>query len=214
MPNPVTFKIKILVDGKERVVEAAASSEDLASAIAHANSEASTADKAFVKMTQSVMGLDAGLSIVRQLADTLNVITEDSRSFTKAMRAANTMAGKDAAGFDLLGDQVSELSRQIPIARDQLANGLYQVVSNGVPEDNWISYLEASARSAVGGIADVGEVVRVTSTIIKNYAMEWSSAQEVQDKIQLTAKNGVTSFAEPAPRSSTRTATESRSNSF
>lgn len=198
MPNPVTFKIKILVDGRERVVEAAASSEDLSSSIAEASREASTADKSFLKMTQSVMALDAGLSLVRQLADALNSVTEESRSFAEAMRAANTMAGKDAAGFDLLSEQVSELSRHIPVARDKLANGLYQVVSNGVPEDNWISYLEASARSAVGGIADVGEVVRVTSTIIKNYAMEWSSAQEVQDKIQLTAKNGVTSFAELA----------------
>lgn len=45
------------------------------------------------------------------------------------------------------------------MARDVLANGLYQVISNGVPENNWISYLEASSRSAVGGIADLGQVV-------------------------------------------------------
>ena len=114
------------------------------------------------------------------------------------MRAANTMAGKDAAGFENLKDQVTELSKTIPLTRDALANGLYQVISNGVPENNWIEYLNASARSAVGGIADVGEVVKVTSTVIKNYGLEWSAAQDIQDKIQLTAKNGVTSFEQLA----------------
>ena len=93
---------------------------------------------------------------------------------------------------------MADLAKNIPIARDLLADGLYQVISNGVPEDNWISYLEASSRSAVGGIADVGEVVKVTSTVIKNYAMDWSAAKDVQDKIQLTAKNGVTSFEQLA----------------
>ena len=81
MPNPVTFKIKILVDGRERVVEAAASSEDLSSSIAEASREASTEDKSFLKMTQSEMAMDAGLSLVRQLADALNSVTEESRSF-------------------------------------------------------------------------------------------------------------------------------------
>lgn len=41
MPNPVTFKIKILVDGKERVAEATAVSENLASSLAEASREAS-----------------------------------------------------------------------------------------------------------------------------------------------------------------------------
>ena len=82
MPNPVTFKIKILVDGKERVAEATAVSENLASAMAQANTETSNADKTFVKMTQSIVALDAGISLVRQLADTLNEVTQESRSFT------------------------------------------------------------------------------------------------------------------------------------
>lgn len=130
----------------------------------------------------------------RQLSDMLNNLTGESTEFNKAMRAANTMAGKDAAGFKQLKGDVAALAKEIPIARDQLANGLYQVISNGVPEDNWIEFLNKSARSAVGGIADVNRVVGVTATVIKNYGLEWSAAGDIQDKIQLTAKNGVTSF--------------------
>ncbi len=65
-------------------------------------------------------------------------------------------------------------------------------------EDNWIEYLEKSAKASVGGIADLEEVVKVTSTVIKNYGLAWSDAETIQDKILLTAKSGVTSFEQMA----------------
>ncbi len=126
------------------------------------------------------------------------------------MAAANTMAGKSGEEFANLKEQVAELSKTIPVARDQLANGLYQVISNGVTEDNWIEYLEKSAKASVGGIADLEEVVKVTSTVIKNYGLAWSDAETIQDKILLTAKNGVTSFeqmAQALPRVTANAAT-------
>lgn len=146
------------------------------------------------KMAASSLSFDAIGKSVTTLASTLKGITQESADFAGAMRAANTMAGKDAEGFAALKGEVSELAKSLPVARDELANGLYQVISNGVPEDNWIEFLNASARASVGGIADLGGVVGVTSTMIKNYGLEWSAAADIQDKIQLTAKNGVTSF--------------------
>lgn len=148
----------------------------------------------FYKAAAAATAFKGGADAVNQLHSVLTDITQESLDFSGAMKAANTMAGKDAAGFERLKDQVAELSKSVPIARDELANGLYQVVSNGVPEDNWIEFLNKSARSAVGGIADLGQVVGVTSTVIKNYGLGWEAAEDIQDKIQLTAKNGVTSF--------------------
>lgn len=154
--------------------------------------------------------LSAAKNALQGITGLLEEATAESRGFTDAMRSANTMAGKDAAGFDKLKSQVADLADEIPIARDALANGLYQVVSNGVPEDNWIEFLRASARSSIGGIADLGKVVGVTSTVIKNYGLTWDEAASIQDKIQLTAKNGVTSFeqlADALPRVSGNAAT-------
>lgn len=136
--------------------------------------------------------------VFSQLSDGLNSLTAEAGAFDAAMRAANTMAGKDAAGFRELSGDVADLAKRVPIARDALANGLYQTISNGVPEDNWVAFLEKSARSAVGGMADLGQVVGVTSTLIKNYGLGWEAAGDIQDKIQLTAKNGVTSFEQLA----------------
>lgn len=147
-----------------------------------------------INWSAAVQGLQGVDRAVGQISSQLNAITSESEGFNKAMKEANTMAGKDSAGFKQLKGEVADLAKEIPIARDQLANGLYQTISNGVPEDNWIEFLNTSARSAVGGLADINKVVGVTSTLIKNYGLEWSAAADIQDKIQLTAKNGVTSF--------------------
>ncbi len=198
MAKEIKFNVRISVDGKEQLVTATSKVADLRRVMDSAKGSAGQLRDTLLTYTQTVQAMQNVSYAVSQIANTLNSVTEESRTFGAAMKAANTMAGKDAEGFAKLKDQVAELSKTIPMARDQLANGLYQVISNGVPEDNWISYLQASARSAVGGIADVGEVVKVTSTIIKNYGLEWSAAQDIQDKIQLTAKNGVTSFEQLA----------------
>lgn len=198
MAKEINFKVRLTVDGKEQLVTATSSVVELRKVMEDAKGSAGQFRDKLLAFTQSVQKMQQVSSAVSQIAGTLNSATAESRSFGAAMKAANTMAGKDAAGFKVLKGQVAELAADIPIARDALANGLYQVISNGVPEDNWISYLEASAKSAIGGIADVGEVVKVTSTIIKNYGLEWSAAQDIQDKIQLTAKNGVTSFEQLA----------------
>lgn len=97
-------------------------------------------------------------SAVQSFSDGISSLTSSYASFDDAMRKANTMAGVGADDFEKLKGKVSELSKEIPLAREALAEGLYQVISNGVPEDNWIGYLEASARSAVGGVADLGKI--------------------------------------------------------
>jgi TP901 family phage tail tape measure protein len=198
MAKEVKFTVRLNVDGKEQVVTATSTVHDLQRAVDSAKGSAVKLRESLINANQTIQMMQNAINAFSQLSGALGNLTEESNSFSSAMKAANTMAGKDAAGFDKLKGQVAELSKTVPMARDALANGLYQVISNGVPEDNWINYLETSARSAVGGIADVGEVVKVTSTIIKNYGLEWDAAQDIQDKIQLTAKNGVTSFEQLA----------------
>lgn len=199
MAGKSTISITFKLDGDGKgFKELANDANGLKSVMSAAIVEAQKLDKSIINWSQSVQAIGAVSNAISQLNTTFQTITQDSRTFSAAMKAANTMAGKDADGFEQLKDQVAELSKTIPMARDELANGLYQVISNGVPEDNWIDYLRASSRAAVGGIADVGEVVKVTSTVIKNYGLEWSAAQDIQDKIQLTAKNGVTSFEQLA----------------
>ncbi len=207
MANKVDFTINLNVNGTDQTVQARVAVGDLRAAVEQSRS---SFDNALLSVNNWGFALKSFQDAVNGIASSLNELTEESRAFGGAMAAANTMAGKSGEDFERLKGQVAELSKTIPIARDELANGLYQVISNGVPEDNWIEYLEKSAKASVGGIADLGETVKVTSTVIKNYGLEWDAAGEIQDKIQLTAKNGVTSFeqmAQALPRVTAQAAT-------
>lgn len=198
MAKEVTFKLNLRVDGKDVVKKVTMDIDELQKAIGNAKTESDKLRDSLIKYNQineTVRSVSDGFA---QLSGYLNDVTEESRSFGGAMAAANTMAGKSGQELANLKDQVSELAGEIPVARDELANGLYQVISNGVPENNWITFLDKSARASVGGLADLGETVKVTSNIIKNYGLDWDAAGSIQDKIQLTAKNGVTSFGELA----------------
>lgn len=198
MAKEIKFNVKLVVDGKEQLVIATSTAEELRRVLDSAKTSSQKLNAALVNFNQAVMAANNVTNAISQISGALNGVTEESRSFSAAMNAANTMAGKSGEDFARLKGQVAELSKSIPVVRDELANGLYQVISNGVPEDNWIAFLQKSAKASVGGIADLGETVKVTSTIIKNYGLSWDKAGDVQDKIQLTAKNGVTSFEQLA----------------
>lgn len=199
MAGKSTISITFKLDGDGKGFKDLSQNADgLKQAMTAAIVEADKLKSSLINWSQGVQALGAVSNAVSQLNGTLQDITTDSRAFGAAMRVANTMAGKNAEGFAKLKNQVAELAKNVPVARDELANGLYQVVSNSVPENNWLNFLNKSAKASVGGVADLGEVVKVTSTVIKNYGLAWDAAESVQDKIQLTAKNGVTSFEQLA----------------
>lgn len=199
MAGKSTISITFKLDGDGKGFKDLSQNADgLKQALTAAIVEADKLKSSLINWSQGVQALGAVSNAVSQLNGTLQDITADSRAFGAAMRVANTMAGKNAEGFAKLKNQVAGVAKNVPVARDELANGLYQVISNSVPEDNWIDFLNKSAKASVGGVADLGEVVKVTSTIIKNYGLAWGAAESVQDKIQLTAKNGVTSFEQLA----------------
>lgn len=191
----ISFTVSLNLDGKEQLVTATMDMKKFREAIDASQGSLARAMKSFSDIGFYATNISNGIN---QVCSTLNRLTEESRSFGGAMAAANTMAGKSGKDFEQLKGKVADLAAELPIARDQLANGLYQVVSIGVPEDNWIDYLKKSAKASIGGIADLGETVKVTATVIKNYGLEWDKANDVQDKIQLTAKLGSTSFEQLA----------------
>lgn len=198
MAKKIEVDINFKSNGKEIMGSLAIDSKQLADVVASVNKQAADFRKNMNEWGFMAQAFDQSVGIFGQLESVVGSVTAQYESFDQSMRAPNTMAGKSGKEFNALKEEIKDLSKVVPVARDELANGLYQVISNGVPEDNWMEFLEKSARSSVGGLADLGQTVTVTSTILKNYALDWSKAGEIQDKIQLTAKNGVTSFEQLA----------------
>jgi TP901 family phage tail tape measure protein len=207
----IKFNLRLAIDGKEQLVSAVTRAKELKASFNGVQKEVDNFSDTFTnKFSTCFANVNQIIGAVNSVGAALQSLTGDSSSFAKSMAVTNTMAGKGGKDFAALKDSVTELSKEIPLTRDELANGLYQVISNGVPEDNWLDYLRASAKASVGGVADLGEAVKVTSTLIKNYGLSWQDATAIQDKIQLTAKNGVTSFeqmAQALPRVSGNAAT-------
>lgn len=194
MSKTVEFHIKIKGEGSNVLHDLTVEATGLDDIIAQVGENASRTGERLKAMAAKSMVFDGIISSLTTLKGIVGDIVAPFDSFEKSMRSVNTMAGKGEADFEGLTDKVKELSANIPLAREELANGLYQTISNGVPEENWMSFLEQSSKAAVGGLADLGQTVTVTSTLIKNYGLSWDQAGAIQDKIQMTAKNGVTTF--------------------
>ena len=135
---------------------------------------------------------------LRSLSDSLGSLIAPSVEFEDSLRRANTMAGLSEDEFQAMKQSIRALSQEIPMSAAALSDGLYAVVSNGVDAADQLEVLRASARAAVGGCADLSRVVGVSATIMKNYGLSGADVASIQDKIQLTARNGVTSFEELA----------------
>ena len=94
MAKEIKFNIKLNIDGKEQLVSATSTVENLRGVVNAAKSDIQKANAVFVNFNQQVMKLQNINGAVQQLASTLSSVTEESRTFGAAMNVANTMAGK------------------------------------------------------------------------------------------------------------------------
>ena len=178
MANVVRFNIQLNIDGKDRVVVATTAVDNLRHVVNSVNEATEDLRGKLINTNQITEAWENVTNAFQQMVGALNQVTAESRTFGAAMAAANTMAGKSGKEFVAMKQQVAELAKEIPIARDELAGGLYQVISNGVPEDNWIDYLRSSAEASVGGIANLGEVVKAIEKGKKYRSYYWTGDKE------------------------------------
>lgn len=198
MTKDVTFRIKLQTDARG-VTSATMSVEELNRAVKTVGDSVKRTTGFWTSFGKVAMGIEATSNLINKVNGQIKELASSYNTFDTAMRSANTMMGLGEDGFAQMKESISELSKEVPKTRTELADGLYQVISNGVTDPvEALKLLETSARSSVGGIADLGEVVKVSATVWKNYGLDASSAADIQDKIQLTAKNGVTSFEQLA----------------
>lgn len=113
-----------------------------------------------------------------------------SLQFEQGMARANTMAKVGQVELAGYSNQIRSIADNIPKTKKELADGLFETISAGVPKDNWVNFLKDSSKSAYAGTAEVGLVVSTTSSLIKAYGDEWERAGVIQDKFQKTLELG------------------------
>jgi TP901 family phage tail tape measure protein len=153
--------------------------------------------------TNNVLGiatkLGAGMTAAGAMgAAGMVAMTKAAGDFDQDMRSVNTMAQLSEEQFGSMKDEVLDLSKRVPESAGKLAEGLYGVVSAGVPAEEQMRFLETSAQAAAAGISETGTVVNAAAGLIKNYGLEFGDAEAVTDKMFTTVKLGTTTFDELA----------------
>ncbi len=132
------------------------------------------------------------------------LLSQSSLEFRNSMARSNTMMSVSQSSLDRYSNQVKDLAVYSGKAKKELADGLYNTISSGVPKDNAISFLKDSTKAAVGGTAELGVVVDTTAGFIKNYNESWENAAKIQDKFQKTVQlgqiNGLGELASALPK--------------
>ena len=118
--------------------------------------------------------------------------------FEKGMRDVNTLVGADEAGFKQMQKDLLAMSSEMGLATSTAVPALYQAISSGVPQENVFKFMEDSAKAAIGGSAELADVIGVTTAVIKGYGMSMEDATLVQDQLLTVVKLGVTTLPELA----------------
>jgi len=117
-------------------------------------------------------------------------------AFRLAMANVQTMLSSDKSMLPELTKQVRELSSEFGLAKDTLANGLYNALSAGVPAGNAIEFLRVASKAAVGGVTDVNTAVDGLTTVLNAYGIEASKVSQVSDILFTVVKEGKINFTE------------------
>ena len=118
----IGFKIENGRDGFKNLITDA---ESLQKVLASTVTEAQKIEKRFINFSTVAKSFSAMEDSIRQLGSVISDISGESNEFTTAMKAANTMAGKDAAGFSALKKEVTGLAKDIPLLREELRRTVF-----------------------------------------------------------------------------------------
>ena len=160
--------------------------------------------KAFGRMVDTVaMGMmKAGALMAIPTA----VAGKTFMAFEKQMTQVATMLDNPKAHMDNFRNSIRSMSKEFGVSTEELANGLYQILSATIPAEDALGVLEASTKAAIGGITDVATATDAIVGILNAYKMEASQASDVSDTLFMTVKRGKLTYEELANSIGTATA--------
>lgn len=125
-------------------------------------------------------------------------MTAMSEAFEMSMTNVATLLGNDTKLLGQYQVQILELSRQVPQSATELADGLYQVISAGVPAGEAMQFLETSAKAAIGGLTSSFTAVDAITSVMNSYNLTAQDATMISDKMFTAVKAGKISFEQLA----------------
>ncbi|MEV8388661.1 MULTISPECIES: phage tail tape measure protein [unclassified Streptomyces] len=153
------------------------------------------ADLAAARNARAASLAQAGLVIGAALGVGVANAIALEREMANVMTISQQITGDNVAAFT---DQIVRLSTQLPQTAEQLAQGLYQVVSTGFDGAEAMQILQVAAMGASAGLTSSETSARALLGVLKAYGLEASDASDVMDVMFQTVNLGVISFEELA----------------
>ena len=138
------------------------------------------------------IGISAGIAFARAAKESYDF----ERRFQKAMLEVATLSKQVDGSMTEYMNRVMDMIRGIPIAGDEAAKALYQIVSAGHDGANGMEILEVSAKAATGSLTETATAADAITTILNAYGMQADKAESVSDKLFTTVRMGKTTFGE------------------
>ncbi|MFI5801001.1 phage tail tape measure protein [Streptomyces sp. NPDC051677] len=117
------------------------------------------------------------------------------RAMANVLTISQQITSENVGAFT---DQIVELSTRLPQTADQLADGLYQIVSSGFDGADAMQILEVAAQGAAAGLTTSETSARALLGVLNAYGLSASDASDVMDVMFQTVNYGVISFEELA----------------
>jgi len=141
------------------------------------------------------MAVDVGIAAG---AAALGLAVTNAAKFEQAMANVNTIVGLDKGALANMAEGVKTIAMNTNVDFTSLTDGLYDLVSSGVPANDAVGALALSAQAASAGLAGVNVAVQAGMANINAYGLPISELTKVLD-LQFQAVNiGVTTYGELA----------------
>lgn len=99
--------------------------------------------------------------------------------------------------FDAMSKGISDVSREVGGLESQIADGLYQTISAGVPSGQAFEFIKVAQIAAIADkTSDLTSAVDGITTAISAYGLEFTDAEAVSDSFFATVARGKTTFGE------------------
>lgn len=138
------------------------------------------------------IGISAAVTFAKAAKDAYTF----EKDFQKSMYEVASISSMIKGSLTDYMNSIIEMTRQIPVAANNSAKALYQIVSAGHDGANAMNILEVSAKAAVGGVTDTATAADAITTVLNAYKMSANEAGKVSDMLFMTAKLGKTTMGE------------------
>jgi len=114
--------------------------------------------------------------------------------FEKQMAEVSTMLDEPQQHMQKFSNTVLDMSREFGDSTQNIARGLYDILSAAIAPADALSVLSVSAKAAVGGLTDTATAVDAVTTVLNSFGMDASEASDVADVLFTTVKRGKLQF--------------------